>query len=200
MKKLWYFALLFFAMFPSMKSHAFDKTFIHGYYGQVADMSLQNFFESPGRVTDFKGAHMLSLGYGGENFYWDDRLSVGGELNGSYHWGYEHQELGEIAAALFLRWYKFPWQTRILKSITLGDGLSLVTDYPEYEIDLGGGKGINAMKEKWLNYLFIEVAFGVSERFDFFLRLHHRCTAWGFIGSPDDGGVTFPSLGLRYSF
>nr|WP_321466918.1 hypothetical protein [uncultured Desulfobulbus sp.] len=124
----------------------------------------------------------------------------GGEINGSFHWGYDHQEFGEVSGALFLRWYAFPWQTKILRSISVGDGLSYVTDYPQYEIDFGGGTGKNVMKEKLLNCLFMEIAFGVSEQIDFFLRLHHRCTAWGFIGSPDDGGVTFPSLGFRYTF
>jgi hypothetical protein len=200
MKKMWCFILLSFALIFSVNSHAFDKVFIQGYYGRVADMSLQNFFESPGRITDFKDANMASFGCGGENLFWNDRFTLGGELNGSYHWGYKSQEFGEISAAFFLRWYKFPWQTKIFKSVSIGDGLSFVTDYPKYEIDFGGGKGENAMKEKWLNYLFIEVAFGVSDQFDFFLRLHHRCTAWGIVGSPDNGGVTFPSLGIRYTF
>lgn len=200
MKKMWCCILgVFFLLLP-IHVHAFDKVFVQGYYGQVADMSLQNFFESPGRTTDFKDANMLTLGCGGETLFWEDRFSLGGEVNGSYHWGYEHQEFGEVSVALFLRWYKFPWQTKILRSISVGDGLSYVTDYPEYEIDLGGGKGEDAMREHLLNYLFIELAFGISEQIDVFLRLHHRCTVWGFFGPPNPGGVTFPSLGVRYTF
>ncbi|MDD2465033.1 MAG: hypothetical protein PHI97_13635 [Desulfobulbus sp.] len=199
MKKRWYLAVLFFTSFSSGTGFAFDKVFFQGYYGQVADMSLQNVFQEPGRITDIKDAKMITLGCGGENLYWDDRFSVGGEVNASLHWGYEEQEFGEFSAAVFLRWYKFPWAWKFPNSITIGDGLSFVTDYPEYEIDFGGNRN-DPMREKWLNFLFIEVAFSVTEGTDIFVRLHHRCTAWGLIGSPDGGGVTFPSIGLRYSF
>ncbi len=78
MKKMWCCILWFFFLLLPMYAHAFDKVFIQGYYGRVADMSLQNFFESPGRITDFEDANMLTLGCGGENFFWKDRFSLGG--------------------------------------------------------------------------------------------------------------------------
>ena len=199
MRKQWCLLMVLLGVFVAETGYPFDKTFIHGYYGQVADMSMRNMFSEPDRITDFQDGHMITLGYGVENMYWEDRFSFGGEVNGTYHWGYKHQELGEFSAALFVRWYKFPWAWKIPQSITIGDGLSYVTDYPQYELDFGGNES-GQLKEKWLNFFFIEIAFGMTEKMDLFVRLHHRCTAWGLIGSPNEAGSTFPSLGLRYTF
>ena len=134
MNKRWYLTLFFFTSFSWEPGFAFDKYFFQVYYGQVANMSLQNIFQEPGRTTDIKDGKMITFGGGGENLYWGDRFSLGGEANGSFHWGYEEQKFGEFSAAMFLRWYKFPWTWEIPKSISVGDGLSFVTNYPKYEI------------------------------------------------------------------
>lgn len=198
MCKKFFFIVIFFILQLTNSSFAMDRYFLQGYGGRFADMSLEKFFTETERITHFKTASMLSLGAGFENYYFDKIISIGAEINSAYHWGYESQQFAEFSSALFIRLNKFPWSWKIPKSISVGDGISYATEYPAYEYDYGGTYD-NRLNEKLLNFLFIEAAFDITDDVELFARLHHRCVAWGAFGPPP-GGVTFPAIGLRYSF
>jgi hypothetical protein len=176
-----------------------DKYFTQMYYSQFSDMALRKIFTNPDRIDNFKSAKMLTLGVGGENLYWKDRISLGAELNGSFHWGYDNQQFYELSTALFLRFNAFPWRKQLPTSITVGDGLSYTPTYPRYEYNYGASKDA-PLESRLLNFLFLELSVGVSRKIELFARLHHRCTAWGVFADQVNGGSNFPSIGLRYTF
>lgn len=188
----------FFSVFPQ-QSHAFDRVFLQAYGSQLVNMDAANFFYEQKQLTKMKGAFMFTVGVGAESFVWKEHLAFGVEGNAGYHWGYQNQSFWEFSTGIYLRLYN-PWSKRFFPSFAFGDGVSVTTEIPKYEVKYGTGDTKNPMQSEVLNFLFAEVEVGRYENVSLFYRLHHRCTVFGLIGADVSGGINFHSVGLRYTF
>ncbi len=120
-------------------------------------------------------------------------LRVESELNVAYNFGdQDHWELN--IAPIQLRWQRFPWSGRLRTTAAFGVGLSYATELPEVELAIEGDT------RQWLIFWIMEFTAGpVDGPWSVALRLHHRSTGWGLMGT-DDGGMNAPGLGFRYEF
>ena len=105
--------------------------------------------------------------------------------------GDEHQ--WQFNGLLIGRWNKFPWDNHIDTSLALGDGLSYNTAVSDIE------KEDHEEAGKWLNYLLIELTFGLPKypRWDLVYRIHHRSSIRALIGH---GASNYATLGFKYGF
>lgn len=105
-------------------------------------------------------------------------------------------DYGELAAAVLVRWRKFPWNECLLTTVAVGEGLSYVAQIPEIETRGPGVGPINHLN----NLLVFEATFALASRPQTALvfRLHHRSVAFNFYGENNESN--FFCLGLRYNF
>lgn len=174
-----------------------DKVFVQLYGSQFVDTNFSDIltFSDVGKT---KNAYMLVAGGGAEKFIWEDYLGLGVEANVGVHWGNRETHFYEFTAAPYLRWYQFPWRDTLATYITIGDGASYNTAHAQYERDYGSSHG--KLEARLLNYLFLELGVGATKHIDIYYRVHHRCSAWGTVGSDKSGGTNFHSIGFRYNF
>lgn len=177
-----------------------DRTFVHVYASQMANMDMGDFLYAQNNLTKVMQDYMVTVGFGGERHIWGG-FSLGAEANIGLHWGYERDDtpFTEVSAGLYLRYY-FPWSTTYVPSVTFGDGFSYTGVIANYEKRFGTGDLKERMESQWLNYLFVEVEMLNINDVSLFYRVHHRCTIFGLVGSDLPGGINFHSIGLRYSF
>jgi hypothetical protein len=123
----------------------------------------------------------------------DGGLRVESEINVAYNFGgQDHWEFN--VAPIQLRWQRFPWSDRLRTTVAFGLGASYATELPEVEIAIEGDT------RQWLIFWIMEVTAGPRDGpWSVVLRLHHRSTGWGLMGT-DDGGMNAPGLGLRWEF
>jgi hypothetical protein len=123
----------------------------------------------------------------------DGGLRVESELNVARNFGDQHHwELN--VAPIQLRWQRFPWSARLRTTAAFGLGVSYATELPEAELAIEGDT------RQWLIFWIFELTAGPADRpWSVALRLHHRSTGWGLMGT-DDGGMNAPGLGFRYEF
>jgi len=118
---------------------------------------------------------------------------VGFELEGQVgkYFGNEHQ--GQLTGLIIGRWHRFPWDKYIDTSFALGEGVSWNTEVSKVE------KEDDHEAIRWLNYVLVEVAFGLPEhpRWSLVYRIHHRSSNSGLIGA---GGSNFVTGGIKFSF
>lgn len=177
-----------------------DRTFIHVYASQMANMDMGDFLYAQNNLTKVMQDYMVTMGFGGEKHIWGG-FSLGAEANVGLHWGYERDDtpFAELSAGLYLRYY-FPWSKTYLPSVAFGDGVSYNGLVPKYEKRFGTGDLEKTMESQWLNFLFVELELLNVRDVSLFYRVHHRCTIFGLVGSELPGGINFHSIGLRYSF
>lgn len=183
----------------AQQAQAFDRVFVQAYASQLVNMDLGNFLYDQKQLGKMKGGFMVTGGIGAESFVWKKHLAFGVEGNASYHWGYQNQSFGEFSTGIYLRLYN-PWSTRFFPSVAFGDGVSVTTQIPKYEVKYGTGNDKHPMESEVLNFLFVDIEVGRYENVSLFYRVHHRCTVFGSIGSDVPGGINFHSIGLRYDF
>lgn len=93
------------------------------------------------------------------------------------------------------RWSEFPWNTYLMTSFAIGEGISYATSIPSLE-----GKSSDNTK-RMLNYMLLEATFSLPSkpRWQLVLRLHHRSGAYGLYHAGNTGSNNV-GLGLRYLF
>lgn len=120
-------------------------------------------------------------------------LRIESEINAAWNFGdQDHFELN--VAPVQLRWQRFPWSERLRTTAAFGLGASYATQLPEVELAIEGDT------RQWLIFWIFEFTAGPADGpWSVVLRLHHRSTGWGLMGT-DDGGMNAPGLGFRYEF
>lgn len=191
--------------------------FIAGYLGQLTDSTMPDIASLQ---VEFVPSYMGALAIGKEIYRYKEALSV--EVEGqvaAYLNRYVFECDTEDCLAfcpeappsatqnhtewnLFftLRWLPFPWDRHLDTSVAVGEGLSYATRVPAVERDLHGEVvGLDSPTSKLLNYLMLEVAFGLPShpRWDLNVRLHHRSGAFGLFNDVHGGSNTV-CVGLRY--
>lgn len=177
----------------------FDRTFVHIYGSQLANMEMGDFLWAQRNLTKMQPEFMLTVGGGAEKNL-GGGFALGFEGNVSLHTGEEEPVFTEFSLGLTLRYY-LPWGPTVLPSIAVGDGLSFTSIVPDYERRFGTGDPQKPMDSPWLNFLFVELEVLRVDQLSLFYRVHHRCTIFGLIGDSGlPGGINFHSVGLRYTF
>ncbi|HKZ73977.1 MAG TPA: hypothetical protein VJ011_07930 [Steroidobacteraceae bacterium] len=124
--------------------------------------------------------------------HWNGALQLEAEAQAVYNFGAQHHwELN--AVPVVARWQRFPWSGRFTTSAALGLGLSWASEEPEVEAAL------EPRTHETLVYWLAELTAGPRDaRWAASLRIHHRSTAFGLMGS--DGGMNALGIGVRYAF
>jgi hypothetical protein len=124
---------------------------------------------------------------------WHYKKYLSFELEGQVAKHFNKDTHWEIVGVLIGRWHYFPWNKYVDTSFAVGDGVSYYTDVSEVE------KEDDDDAQRTLNYLLLELALGLPEypKWDFVLRLHHRSSVFGLIGS---GGSNFVCAGIKFGF
>ena len=169
-----------------------DRWFISLYGGMFSDNALLDIARLQ---TNFDNSSILVLSAGREIGRYRNKISL--ELEGQIAFHNGHQSHQEMNAVFIARWLQFPWDHLIDTSMAVGNGLSYATKEPPIEIlDSKNGKS-----SQWLYYLLIEIAFGLcaADKWDLFVRVHHRSGIYGLIHDVDSGS-NFIGCGLRRRF
>lgn len=109
--------------------------------------------------------------------------------------GQTHLEINPIV--LILRWWRFPWNHIIPTTLAVGDGLSIATQIPKYELTRRG----SGECARVLNYVMAELTLSVPSLPHWALvgRYHHRSGAFGLFYGVHDASTAF-AAGLKYWF
>jgi hypothetical protein len=126
-----------------------------------------------------------------ELYRYKDWVSFEVEGQVGKYFGREHQ--GQLTGLIIGRWHRFPWDKYIDTSFALGEGVSWNTEVSQVE------KEDDEEAIRWLNYVLVEVTFGLPEhpRWSLVYRIHHRSSTRGLIGA---GGSNFVTGGIKFSF
>jgi len=170
------------------------------FYSQLTD---DDFIEIPFSVPKFKKRYLLGAGLRKELFKLREKVDWAPEkvfcdLEGVLvhkwgNWQGVEQSFQEVAGSFNLR-YEFADNWIRLNSISLGNGVSLVTEEPEYEKETT----LNGQTSNLLYYLMLDAAFDLpyTEKWHLVLRVHHRSGVFGLIDGVD-GGSNYIGFGLR---
>ncbi|WP_424933809.1 hypothetical protein [Amaricoccus macauensis] len=113
----------------------------------------------------------------------------GVEAQANLHFG--GQTYGEFNLPFVLR-YEPKWSLPV-RSFAYGLGPSLTTDVPDIEVDKGGAS------QRVLFYWYMEAEFGYArQRFNPFLRLHHRSNGFDTFEQPGSSNAIVLGLRRRY--
>jgi len=122
------------------------------------------------------------------------------ELEGMFakHYGahkYGHQDYEEYVMALLLRYDNLPWNRVVPTSVAIGEGLSLTSKVPKWEVQNRG------QSRRFLNYLTVEFTVSPPQlpQSSLVYRVHHRSGVFGLFGGVK-GASDFYLLGLRCKF
>jgi hypothetical protein len=162
------------------------------YAGQYSHNALNEIIRLQ---TNFESSYIYVLSVGKEIGRWKKYVAVELEGEAGVHAGM--QSNGELNGAFTLRWLPFPWDRYLDTSFAFGNGLSYAFEEPKLEIiDNEYGE-----TNQWLYYILVELAAQVPKlpQWDFFIRIHHRSSAFGLIGGIS-AGSNFVGVGLRYHF
>lgn len=144
--------------------------------------------------ADYADAYLVA---GSLSRAWTEELAgalrVESEVNVAYDFGdQDHWEIN--VAPIQLRWQRFPWSARLRTTVAFGLGVSYATETPEVEMAIEGDT------KQVLIFWIMELTAGpAGGPWSVVMRLHHRSTGWGLMGT-DDGGMNAPGLGFRYEF
>jgi len=140
-----------------------------------------------GTVSELTGN--ISLGQIGND------LTIEAEGGTSVRFGDE--SMGEVWAALYLRYDGFPWNDKLYTTLGANTGVSLLTNLSQFE----QGRDSNGKSSEFLHYLGPEVTFADPKNKDLELvvRLHHRSGVFGLFDGVVSGS-TFVSAGVRVRF
>ena len=124
-----------------------------------------------------------------------DDFSIDLETGVAYRFGDE--DMGEVWAAIYLRFDGFPWNDTIYTTIAANTGLSYITGTSEFE----RSRDEEGQTSKLLHYLGPEITFADpdNKNLELVLKYHHRSGVFRLI---DDvaAGSTFMSAGIRVRF
>jgi hypothetical protein len=119
-----------------------------------------------------------------------------GELQFGVHTG--RQDNYELNAAVFHRWYDWPWDGLLTTSLALGGGLSWANRVPFLESQV-----VNPDKSESRLLLYLglelEVAPHWARDWSLYARIHHRSGVFGTFNGVH-GGSDHIGLGLRWYF
>jgi len=121
------------------------------------------------------------------------RVQVGGTLNTrrqpSGSW------IPEVSAYAALRWRRLPWNHIVATSFAVGEGLSMVNQVPDVEIETAYVGGTSRL----LNYVMLEMTLAVPSvpLVQLVGRIHHRSGAFGVFGDAVQSGSNTVALGFR---
>lgn len=114
----------------------------------------------------------------------------------------QEQDHLELNALVTFRWRSFPWNSRVLTTMAIGDGLSWALEEPAIEKDYHAiNHGEDNPVSRLLNYMMLEITFASPghPELSFAFRIHHRSGIYGLFNDVN-GGSNFFALGLRYQF
>lgn len=120
--------------------------------------------------------------------------SIEANFNFTYHNDHD-SPIYEFIPYLSFRWKKFPWTDVLKTSISLGEGVSWVSNVSTREHRNSDDP------QKILNYLNFELtaALAAYPRFELVARIHHRSGVFGLYRS-NNSGSTAVGIGLRWYF
>lgn len=180
-------------LFP-LGGHAQSDSWKWGVYaGKYYDTEPAGFVN---RRADFKEQYLLAVN--ATKTAWTSKnwpVAIEWDLMAGQQGGLA--SLTEIAAAPALRLSGFPWREVLRTDLRLAPlGVSYTSSISPLERGVGGNGS------QWLNLLFIELAVfrPNRDRFEFFARLHHRCTIYDLINNYGANGEDFFALGFRSRF
>lgn len=169
-----------------------DRWFVSLYGGKFSNNALLDIVRFQ---TQFESSYLTVLSVGKEIGQYQDKIRY--ELEGqlALHSGFQSHE--EINGVFIVRWLPFAWDRYLDTSLAFGNGMSYATEEPPLEIM----DSDNLKSSRWLYYLLIEMAFALPEdnKWDLFVRVHHRSGIFGLIHDVDSGS-NFIGLGIRYRF
>ncbi len=182
------------------------KHSIAAFVGQATDTNFTESMYAPWR-NDLKGIGVAGAAYnyrfGTLNELTDnsfgslfgDHLMLEGEVGGSFRFGKEH--LGEAWTGLYVRYDDFPWNDTVYTTIAVNTGVSLLTDFSDFE----RGRDHGGKNAKLLHYMGPEITFSPPDNhnIEFLIRYHHRSGVFGLFDGVVSGS-TFLSTGFRYRF
>ena len=120
--------------------------------------------------------------------------SIEGNFNMTYHDDHG-RSIYEFIPYLSFRWKKFPWDNVLKTSISLGEGVSWVSNVSTRE------HRNSEDPQKILNYLNFELtaALAAYPQIELVGRIHHRSGVFGLYHSTNSGSSAV-GLGLRWYF
>jgi hypothetical protein len=115
------------------------------------------------------------------------------EVEGQVGKHFGEQDHWELNALLIARWVTFPWNSYLVTTFAVGDGVSYATEVPKLE------KGSSDDTAQWLNYLLFEltVALPTHPALAVVARLHHRS---GFYSALAPNAINAFGFGIKYRF
>lgn len=182
-----------------------DRQYIHGYFGQMSNFSLTKTvsFQGWNSLGKTLPSYMIAVGGGLDYYFCDKILSLGIEVDYTSHWGKNDIYTGEIGIAVMGRFNANEISKYLPFYIGVGDGFSYAIGIPREERRYGYGFSPSGreMKDPLLNFLILEFGIPLTDHFEIFARIHHRCTISGLLDPyGKKGGINYPSLGVRYYF
>lgn len=104
--------------------------------------------------------------------------------------------LVEFNPYFVFRWRDFPWNSSLLTTFAIGEGVSWASHNPQQEIDSQNEPGD---ARKFLNYVMAELTFSLPNHpeWQVLYRLHHRSGVFGLY-CPGTVGSTAAGVGVRY--
>lgn len=169
-----------------------DSWFTSIYAGRFSNNAFHEIIRSQ---TKFEDSDVYVLSVGKELCVWKKHLGM--ELEGQIGTHNGIQDHSEVNASFTLRWLTFPWDRYLDTSLAYGNGLSFAFERPALEKIHSDDDNTSQL----LYYFLAELAVTVPKlsKWDVFLRIHHRSSAWRLVGGYL-AGSNFVGMGLRYRF
>lgn len=189
--------------FPVMSARADDGESVAILYGRLTN---QDFIEIPFNFQTMEPVHMLGVSLrkelmelSGTKSLIPSDLYLDGEVVVAEKWGRlkgVSQDFQEIAVSLNIR-YEFPDYFLVVKSFSLGNGLSLTSEKSKFEETLT----IRDKTSCFLWYMLLELELDISghQNWGVLCRVHHRSGIFGVFNDVN-GGSNYITMGLRYHF
>lgn len=100
---------------------------------------------------------------------------------------------------VMFRWNKFPWNSYVVTSFGIGEGVSYASRIPIEEARDADREGYPT--KHLINFLIFEATFAVPHysQWQLVTRIHHRSGAYGTYGAGNSGSNAL-ALGVRYNF
>ncbi len=166
------------------------KWFLTVYGGAHAQDDIADVFTFKAKFEDNDYIAVAALA----REFWRYKKFISFEVEGQIGKHFNRDNLWEFNGLIIGRWHAFPWNKYVNTSIAVGDGLSYYTKVSKVEKEEDDEDAT-----RYLNYLLFELALGLPQhpRWDLVLRIHHRSSVFGLIGT---GGSNYVGGGIKYGF
>lgn len=175
----------------STQSAADPERSVFAYGGVYSDTRLIEILRLD---IDPRRSFLAAVGVSQRLYRFDDRLDLEAEVLIARHAGRQHHT--ELAAALSLRWHRFPWDDVVNTSMAYGHGPSFATSPPPLEASH------KRDPRQRLLFMVAEVTLAPPDQppggLEALVRIHHRSGVFRLLSS--GSGSNFVSFGLRYRY